>query len=410
MWPSYREQVKRIDVTDLSIALERRRTMLASVAAWFWLTEDCAQKIMAFARRAEEGDELEDEQSDWRARLTQRVFKILMDPEGLDIDLRAGDFLPGLPRPECVATVRYRAFPGQTTLDRVCNHAISTLRVWLGFPTNTEWVAARFAMEVVNAFHNPDVLLLKGVWDVFKHVKARILDTSHMRASSMHPTLLQPFVEALRALPLAQIDSPEHNTLVQISAIINTASPRSTHAIGVMIQNIINLCPHSAYFASLCSDNRSSIRPSSLREDHLNSVCSGTQSPTPLLTYIASPTSFSPPTPEGFNCLDSMLLAIERPPTISAAIRSPSPAYAYVAGPLTSSNPSDLDRSLVVDPPIGDYPLTDDLRDGVREIVEFVGDLIPLAQGKRPLNARQRLVQEKLDFYLPFRELGPSRI
>ena len=331
MWPSYDAQLVRLEVFDYMMAFERRRVMMATAAAWYWLMEDCASKIFSYAQDADNGLESENEGSDWLRDLTLRVFHILtaLDPQRQQ--LCAKEFLPGLPDPTITFTVNPRAFPGEQLAERVRDHVISILRTWLKFPPNTQWVAARFVMEIVLAFYNPDALLLPGVWDVFKHVKARLLNARKQRASRMHPNLLRPFIDALRALPLGQVDSREYQTLASISTIIDENTPEASAAVSALLDSIFSFY----------------VEPIDIFGLQISESGSHEQEQDPILM-------FSPP---------------------------PQSGIAHTA----------------------------DLPPAILQIVQFVEELIPLAYNKPPTTPLQKLVAKNRDFYLPFRELGPSR-
>lgn len=71
--------------------------------------------------------------------------------------------------------------------------------------------------------------------------------------------------------------------------------------------------------------------------------------------------------------------------------------------PETTSTTSFPSSSLPAHVPSSDH------HSGLESLVQFIHDLVPLAQGKPPSSAIQLLVSSNMDYYLPFRNLAPTR-
>ncbi|KAI0753009.1 hypothetical protein C8Q80DRAFT_1096121, partial [Daedaleopsis nitida] len=95
------------------------------------------------------------------------------------------------------------------------------LRSWLGFPNNTEMLAAYFVLHLMCAFKNSDILLFKGVWRAYRVVKVSmpvplpypLLQTLEKQGLA----LLTDFV--LHLLPVGLAQAIAHPTPLQQSAI-----------------------------------------------------------------------------------------------------------------------------------------------------------------------------------------------
>ena len=321
MWPAHEAQLNRLDVMDLSLAFERRRTMLASLAAWYWLSEHCATSILRYAREfySTSGMLLED---DWQAQLVIAVSNALNS--NCSVFLQAGDFIPELAAYDrCVrvpvGVARNDAFP-----ERVCQAAISIVRQWLCFPTNTELVASHFVSHLIRVSRNMDILLLSSIWYAYRRIKHHILGTT-VRASSINTALLNPFISALSEHPISDPLTQESYLLSEISRTVAESMSLVPEGIAATVATVFSVAPLA-----------------------------------------------------------------KRPTSSSYA----SQAITQGSTQTTHHIPALLELQQFK---------------GLKLLVDFAKELLPLAHKVHPSSALQKLVASNLDYYLPFRELAPTR-
>ncbi|KAI0676636.1 hypothetical protein C8Q78DRAFT_1073420 [Trametes maxima] len=91
------------------------------------------------------------------------------------------------------------------------------LLLWLRFPSGQGQLQAGFIRTLLQHFHNPDVLLLPGMHDVFSRVRGSLLPSSLIRGSQMGLNMLNSFSNYLSTQPLAKPGSPESVMMKNIS-------------------------------------------------------------------------------------------------------------------------------------------------------------------------------------------------
>ncbi|KAI0709813.1 hypothetical protein C8Q76DRAFT_798600 [Earliella scabrosa] len=183
-----------------ALAFHRRRLMLCSAAAWYWLNESC----------------------NWLERLTARVYGDVANRVAQDYS--AADFLPHLQGADVTGHLARPRVLEENFAPRVHTEVLRLLRLWLNFPSHTNMLSAYFVMYVVGAFKNSDVLLLDGVWRTYRTICASIL--GNWRKPSAAPlSVLDSFGHAVATSPLADPSSVESQLMSQLSTAIETCSP-----------------------------------------------------------------------------------------------------------------------------------------------------------------------------------------
>ena len=348
MWPKYHRLVATQHLVDLHLNTHRRRIMLCSAAAWYWLTQSCAQRCHVIATRLQSDLTAYTNSDDWLERFCSAVYT---DVQKRKIGrYRADTFLPGIygtPSPG------YLPRPRQLEEDirsRVCDHVIRILRDWLGYPNNTEMLAAYWVMYVVGAFKNTDVLLLQGVWQTHRSIKASILG-HRGKASSIRISMLDPFAQAIKALPLADPQSEECRTLQQFSTAVETCLPGVKDWTELLVRTMIN------------GKELVNYEPHSL----------------PLQT---PPTSAARHPPISTSAASTTIISQQAPPS-----------------------------QFVSDIPPPSAPLMLAVEKGLQSLANFVLHVLPIALGQdlpQPSHL-QSIIIARPDHYLPFRELATCR-
>ncbi|RPD52030.1 hypothetical protein L227DRAFT_568867, partial [Lentinus tigrinus ALCF2SS1-6] len=176
LWSAHSVISQKADAFELQLAFYRRRVMLSSAAAWYWLTQYCAARCVKIVDRCTQGA-VDEDSPDWLERLCCRVYRDISSRTGSRY--QASDFLPHLEDVAGLEAVlpRPRHLRKEQYCDRTCSEVLKMLHLWLGYPNRTEMLAAYFVMYAVAAFQNADVLLLPGVWRTYRSVQASILGT-----------------------------------------------------------------------------------------------------------------------------------------------------------------------------------------------------------------------------------------
>ncbi|KAI0710846.1 hypothetical protein C8Q76DRAFT_798371 [Earliella scabrosa] len=220
MWPVHQARTCAADIYELTLAAERRRVMIAGVAAWYWLMQECAKEIFSFAEGLTTNASSYDTSDYWLCALTRDVFHIISSRT--ITPLQPTDYLPGIKDP---AVYQFPKRLQPSTVEYVCSIVLAVLRRWLKYPSNTDMVVSYFIIHIVQSFGSPDVLLFQGLWKSYRDFKTVVLNVPTMRHSSIKLSMLKPVVEALRNYPLADPESTEREVLSRISCAVQRCAP-----------------------------------------------------------------------------------------------------------------------------------------------------------------------------------------
>ncbi len=241
MWPEHYRRSLEVDLNAFNISVERRQIMLASVIAWQWLNNDCVDVIETTLSHIDNPSRTPCA-STWLSDLTRHVHHSVVNR--VTVRFEAADYLPGISTQGKVAIVSPRSTNASSIRTVVCDQVLRTVRQWLNFPSNTEYIAAYFILHVLRVcHHNPDILLLHGLWKPYRSVKASVLlCPSWKKHTSLRISMLDDFVSALHALPIADPTSVEAGLLTQITAVVHRCDPRISSATAQIVELI--LCPN----------------------------------------------------------------------------------------------------------------------------------------------------------------------
>ncbi|TFK82317.1 hypothetical protein K466DRAFT_666587 [Polyporus arcularius HHB13444] len=356
MWSSHKARSATADAFDLTLAMERRDIMLASAMAWYWLTQECASSVLLYASYMQDDPSSLDGCELWLAQLTRDVYLKLFRriPDRL---VHPSHYFPNCPSAMSAAYISRQAT--DCTPSTVCVQTITLLRGWLNFPTTSELLSAYFVLHLLDICGgNLDVLLLRGVWRPYKQIKASVLDMRMQRCSSLRLSHLVPFTDALHNLPLADESSTERAVLYQISAAVERCTP------------------YIPSFTNVSSAMSRMPGPYPLPDNNVPATSLRTG-------FYGAPSFESSLSPAPPDASSSSLLSTPRPQASALSSRPSSPT--------TSLPPSHTRES------------------GLEALIEFFQDLLPLARGEHPVSAIQQLVASDTDYYLPFRNLAPTR-
>ncbi|KAI0716828.1 hypothetical protein C8Q76DRAFT_617118 [Earliella scabrosa] len=124
-----------------------------------------------------------------------------------------GDYLPHLQKGEFILSVPRPRLLEDDITDRVCDNLVSLLRQWLKYPNNTEMLAAYSIIYILDAFKNSDVLLLDGVWAMYRSSERTLPG-----GPDLQPGLDAILQFALQLLPLARGENlSQPNQLQQLA-------------------------------------------------------------------------------------------------------------------------------------------------------------------------------------------------
>lgn len=241
MWPEHYRRSLETDVNELNLLVERRHIMLASVVAWQWLNYDCVNVMESTIHHIQNSSHPAPLKT-WISDLTTHVYRAVVNK--VSITLEAGDFLPHLKNAPKSITVTPRQSNSSRLVATVRDHVLAVVRQWLNFPTNTECIAAHFVAHVLDVSDdNPDVLLLHGLWKPYRSIKASVLKCpSWTKHTALKLSMLDPFVAALRTLPVADRSSEEAQLLVQISEAVKRCKPNLQGVTAQIMQLVQPTC------------------------------------------------------------------------------------------------------------------------------------------------------------------------
>ncbi|KAI0688832.1 hypothetical protein C8Q76DRAFT_788245 [Earliella scabrosa] len=221
MWQSYKTMKAASDVAELHLASVRRELMLCNAAAWYWLTQHCAARCRTIVAELIKNRAAFKDSDGWLERLCSHVLCDLAGRRAGPYQYHAREYLPQLPMESKHGTVSRPVHLEEDFGPRVCENVVRLLR-----PNNTEMLCEYFVMYIVAAFKNIDVLLLDGVWQAYRHIKASILGpNSTVKAPQLRVSHLHPFAAALTSLSLVTPTSQEAQTMDHISEIIERCLP-----------------------------------------------------------------------------------------------------------------------------------------------------------------------------------------
>ena len=222
MWPAHRTLRNSEDVVGLQLAVHRRRVMLTAAAAWYWLTQDCVARCRTLVDVLDSSREPTPTPDHWLDRLCHRLYVDVV--QGTPGSYDAHDFLPTLDGSPTLLEASLSPGSDASASTIVCENVVRMLRAWLNFPSNVQMLAGHFVMYVVGAFKNPDVLLLNGVWKVYRSTPTSILGRRE-KAHRVDVAMMDDFARRLRNLPLADVNSSATAILNQISAAVEECAP-----------------------------------------------------------------------------------------------------------------------------------------------------------------------------------------
>ncbi len=371
MWTSHEVLCASSDLLDLRLNLHRRHLMLCSAAAWYWLVHTCGQRSQAIV--AELGADVARfaQSDDWLERLCRDIYENVRLHRKVDVD--AGDYFEHL-RDQSVRghIPRPHDLEEDITL-RVLDLVQSFIQDWLGFPRNAERVRAHFVIYLVGAFRNPDVLVLDGVWKMYREVKARVLQLPRKtKGRYLTVPMLDEFATALSLQPLANPNSPESALMLRISSAIERCAPGMRGWTDSFIAGL------------LTCGTLPPMRPS--------------RTPTTASTSHPSPSGVSP--------------TIRTRSTDLPPVAGPSRAR-----PATSKRVPAPGRPQIVSAPPPQRPdsqsdAADDSHPGLNALLDFVHELLPIARGELipSPSTVQQVVMERSDHFMPFRNLATCRV
>ncbi len=238
MWPEHHRRALEADLNHLTLVVERRCIMLASVVAWQWLNNDCVNVIQHVVSHIEDPSQPASQKT-WLSDLTAHVHRAVVNRA--PISLEAEDFLPELSNLPNTVNITPRHTHSTSIAAAVCHHVLIVIRKWLNFPSNTECIAASFILHVLHTFHhNPDILLLHGLWKPYRSIKASVLGCpSWKKHTALRISMLDNFVGALRTLPLADASSEAAQLLSKITDAVHRCDPTLQAVTSGLIQFIL---------------------------------------------------------------------------------------------------------------------------------------------------------------------------
>ncbi len=281
-----------------TLLVERRRIMLASVAAWHWLNNDCVNHILSVIAHLQDSS-LPSPPNNWLSSLTTQIHRAVINH--VPLRLEAADFLPHLESSPRAADIVPRRNASASLAESVCGYAVTVVRGWLNFPSNTEMLAAYFVLYVLQTAHNnPDILLLHGLWKPYRSIKASVLRCpSWTKHSSLRIDMLDAFAAAIRNIPLANASSEEAQLLTSISAAVHRCDPAAHVAVAQLAHPLLHadsyaLSASVAAHSATVATNPAAGPSLSGQEKGLRSLTDFILELSPLVATSSPPTQLTP--------------------------------------------------------------------------------------------------------------------
>ncbi|KAI0641844.1 hypothetical protein C8Q79DRAFT_879040, partial [Trametes meyenii] len=216
LWTAVNYQRERFMFHEVQIAMLKSEHMLAITAAWTWLDVDIPSMLYWLLQYPEKAKE----QTAWLKSLLKDVQAQLLLPQERRQPLQSSKYLVLQENKEY--TIKYNNHlplqrNGSSMHDLLVKFTREALLLWLKFPSGQGQLQAGFIRTLLQHFHNPDVLLLPGMHDVFCRVRGSLLPASAVRGSRLGLNSLDDFSKYLSTQPLATPESPESAVMKNIS-------------------------------------------------------------------------------------------------------------------------------------------------------------------------------------------------
>ncbi|KAI0640352.1 hypothetical protein C8Q79DRAFT_930644 [Trametes meyenii] len=216
LWTAVNYQRERFTFHEVQIAMLKSEHMLAITAAWTWLDVDIPSMLYWLLQYPEKAKE----QTAWLKSLLKDVQAQLLLPQERRQPLQSSKYLVLQENKEY--TIKYNNHlplqrNGSSMHDLLVKFTREALLLWLKFPSGQGQLQAGFIRTLLQHFHNPDVLLLPGMHDVFCRVRGSLLPASAVRGSRLGLNSLDDFSKYLSTQPLATPESPESAVMKNIS-------------------------------------------------------------------------------------------------------------------------------------------------------------------------------------------------
>ncbi|KAI0676631.1 hypothetical protein C8Q78DRAFT_987239 [Trametes maxima] len=216
LWTAVNYQKEQFTFHEVQIAMLKSEHMLAITAAWTWLDVDIPSMSYWLLQYPEKAKE----QTVWLTTLLKDIHTQLLLPEEERQPLQSSKYFALPENREYV--IKYNSHLPQNhnsplMHDFLVKFTREALLLWLRFPSGQGQLQAGFIRTLLQHFHNPDVLLLPGMHDVFSRVRGSLLPSSLIRGSQMGLNMLNSFSNYLSTQPLAKPGSPESVMMKNIS-------------------------------------------------------------------------------------------------------------------------------------------------------------------------------------------------
>ncbi|KAI0643197.1 hypothetical protein C8Q79DRAFT_915393 [Trametes meyenii] len=216
LWTAVNYQRERFTFHEVQIAMLKSEHMLAITAAWTWLDVDIPSMLYWLLQYPEKAKE----QTAWLKSLLKDVQAQLLLPQERRQPLQSSKYLVLQENKEY--TIKYNNHlplqrNGSSMHDLLVKFTREALLLWLKFPSGQGQLQAGFIRTLLQHFHNPDVLLLPGMHDVFCRVRGSLLPASAVCGSRLGLNSLDDFSKYLSTQPLATPESPESAVMKNIS-------------------------------------------------------------------------------------------------------------------------------------------------------------------------------------------------
>ncbi|KAI0665425.1 hypothetical protein C8Q78DRAFT_995566 [Trametes maxima] len=192
LWTAVNYQSERFTFHDVQIAMLKSEHMLAITAAWTWLDVDIPSMSYWLLQYPEKAKE----QTAWLRSLLKDVQAQLLLPRERRQPLQSSKYFVLQENREY--TIKHNNHlplqrNGSSMHDLLVKFTREALLLWLKFPSGQGQLQAGFIRTLLQHFHNPDVLLLPGMHDVFCRVRGSLLPASTVRGSRLGLNSLDDF-------------------------------------------------------------------------------------------------------------------------------------------------------------------------------------------------------------------------
>lgn len=218
VWTTLINLERRSELSLQLLCIDHSNIMIGNMFAWTWLTTACLDPAARVLRTDRSDTTVLQFCPSWLKELVWTINSRLFLRR--DFELASSDYITGVTAEIfCYHFPPRNPFFAKGSLD-LADYTISILRdvlvFWLGFPNNNASEAqGLFVHHLLLRFSSPGILFLEATWKARNYLRVKIMG----KPRGLLNTINWPDISHSFSLhPLANIYSPEHQTLQSIAA------------------------------------------------------------------------------------------------------------------------------------------------------------------------------------------------